>query len=376
MEKIFPVGVPVIGKDFIGREEELKDIERLLKMGQSVILTAPRKYGKTSLLMEILNRLKKEKYLVALVDLFGVLTKKELAEKIVDVVLSNKKIKHGIKILKENLIKAMKIIELKESIQDYDFILRFADNRSDENALLDSALEFPQEFAKKANRHLILAFDEFGDLFKLNGEALLKKMRSMFQLHQDVTYIFSGSQESLMEELFSKKKSAFFRFGRIFHLTELSKQSFKSYILGKFRQQGIKIDSVIVDAILSKTNAHPYYTQLVCQLCYLNVKGEREEILMKDVIHAYQRAIFFEKSYFEELEISLMGNKYQLLLLRQILKDETSAYKISGIDKQYIYKLLISLQKKGIIKRVDKGRYTFIDPLFREYLILREEGKM
>lgn len=376
MKRIFPVGIPVIGKDFVGREEELRDIKRLLEMGQSIILAAPRKYGKTSLVLEILNQLKKEEYFIALVDLFGVLTKRQLAEKITDAVLFNKRIERGIKILKENLIKAMKMVELKESIQDYEFILGFTDDRSDEDMLLDSALDFPQDFARKSKRHLILAFDEFGDLFKLNGEGLIKKMRSKFQLHQDVTYIFSGSQESLMEELFGKKRSAFFRFGRIFHLAELPKETFKPYIMEKFNQEGIKVDNLVADTILSKTNAHPYYTQLVCQLCYLEVKGKRERVCLDNVLSAYRRAILFERSYFEEIEISLMENKWQLLLLRQILKDEGSAYRLPEIDKQYIYKLIVSLQKKGIIRRVDKGRYTFIDPLFREYLKLREEGEI
>jgi hypothetical protein len=78
-EKIFPVGVPVTGKDLIGRDKELEDIKSLLKIGQSVILTAPRKYGKTSLILELLRQLKEEKYYVGLIDLFGIVTKRHLA---------------------------------------------------------------------------------------------------------------------------------------------------------------------------------------------------------------------------------------------------------------------------------------------------------
>ena len=68
-----------------------------------------------------------------------------------------------------------------------------------------------------------------------------------------------------------------------------------------------------------------------------------------------------------------MENKYQILLLKQLLQDKSSAYKLQGIDKQYIYKLLIVLQKKGIIKRTNKGEYAILDPLFQDYLRLRKE---
>ncbi|MCK4231908.1 hypothetical protein KAX21_03065 [candidate division WOR-3 bacterium] len=121
---------------------------------------------------------------------------------------------------------------------------------------------------------------------------------------------------------------------------------------------------------------HPYYTQLVCQICYLTVKGVKAEVSPTDVQESYRKAVLFEKSYFEEMETSLMENKYQLLLLRQLIRDEGSAYRLGGIDKQYIYKLIVGLQRKGIIKRVEKGRYTLVDPLFKEYLQLREEGEI
>ena len=56
------VGKPVIGKDLIGREEEIKLIMQTVLEGQSVVLIAPRRFGKTSLLLEALRRLKNKAY--------------------------------------------------------------------------------------------------------------------------------------------------------------------------------------------------------------------------------------------------------------------------------------------------------------------------
>lgn len=373
MYKIFPVGVPVTGENLIGRKKEIEEIGRSLEIGQSVIITAPRKYGKTSLIFEILNQSKTKGYFTGLVDVFGVLTKREFAERIIDSVLVNKRIRHAIKRVKENIVNAMKSMELKQVVQDFEFILGFSNYQIDEEALLDEALDFPEKFARKYDKRIILAFDEFGDICKLDGEALMKKMRSKFQLHQNVTYIFSGSQETLMKDLFTKRESAFFRFGRVFYLSGLPKADFKSYIIRSFNQEGIKIDESCVDDLLYKTDGHPYYTQLVCQLCYLNVKKGEERVSTREMEEAYKKAILLERPYFEEMEISLMENRYQLLLVRQLLHDERSAYKVKGIDKQYIYKLIIALQKKGVIKRIEKGKYTLTDPLFKSYLDLRNE---
>ena len=51
----FQVGKPVTGKDFIGREEELKLMLQLLSQGQSIMLIDQRRYGKTSLVHEVLR---------------------------------------------------------------------------------------------------------------------------------------------------------------------------------------------------------------------------------------------------------------------------------------------------------------------------------
>ncbi len=50
----FVTGVPITGDEFVGRQREIKEIKYLVTHGQSVILTAPRRYGKTPLILKIL----------------------------------------------------------------------------------------------------------------------------------------------------------------------------------------------------------------------------------------------------------------------------------------------------------------------------------
>jgi hypothetical protein len=153
--------------------------------------------------------------------------------------------------------------------------------------LLKDALDFPQEFAQKYNKHLIFAFDEFGDLKKLNGEALIKQMRAVFQLQNNVTYIFTGSQESLMEQLFANRHHAFFRFGRILHIEELPKLELAQYIITTFKNLGF-----IISHEIANTNARPYYSQLLCQLIYFSLKGDRKVVENKDIEENFLRAIY------------------------------------------------------------------------------------
>jgi hypothetical protein len=66
----------------------------LLKAGQSVVVIAPRKFGKTSLMFEVIRKIKQEKWFTCYVDLFSVPTLLALAERITESVLSNSRQSH------------------------------------------------------------------------------------------------------------------------------------------------------------------------------------------------------------------------------------------------------------------------------------------
>jgi len=78
----FKYGVAVTGKHFTNREEEIKTITLDLISGQNIILYSPRRFGKTSLILEVMARLKKEGCLCVYVDLFPISSKKRFAEKL------------------------------------------------------------------------------------------------------------------------------------------------------------------------------------------------------------------------------------------------------------------------------------------------------
>src|SRR6056297_1064509 len=86
------VGKPVTGRDLIGRDEEITTILHLLKAGQSVVVIAPRRFGKTSLMFEVLRKIKQEKWFTCYVDLFSVPTLLALSERITESVLSNSRL--------------------------------------------------------------------------------------------------------------------------------------------------------------------------------------------------------------------------------------------------------------------------------------------
>jgi len=79
MENPFTYGRIVTGKYFTDRTEELADLKLDMRSGQNVVITSPRRYGKTSLVFQTMEDLTREGVLIAYVDLMLSETKTEFA---------------------------------------------------------------------------------------------------------------------------------------------------------------------------------------------------------------------------------------------------------------------------------------------------------
>lgn len=368
MKKLFVTGTPVVGEQLIGRDEELKAIIHLLQTGQSIILIAPRRFGKTSLILTALARLKNKGHYVADVDLFSIINKRRLAEKITAHTLENKKIfKFGAKI-REGVSGLFKSVELKQVIDDFEFVLKFVEPHTDPDDLLDASLNFPQELAEKDRKDFYFFYDEFGDIARFDGEELLKLMRSKFQRHERVCYLFAGSHESLMKEIFAEKKSAFYKFGRIIYLTEITPEDFTEYISQKFKEENISISPEVIKHLLGKTRCHPYYTQLLCQHIYYMIKGVKSAVDNKDISIGYENALGSERTYLEKMWEEMSAAPAQLTLLMEIAKGFGKLYSLGNENGINVSRSINSLLKKGIIRKIGKNNYVIIDPFFEEYL--------
>lgn len=367
MKRLFLTGVPVTGDDMVDRDKELKELKSLMDMGQSVVIISPRRFGKTSLILESLDRLKK-KFFTVYIDLFRITTKRELAEAIIDGVFSNKKLPNLVKKVRESWLELLKKVEFKVVLEDFEATLKLL-TADREEELLNHALDLPEQFSKKYGKPIIIAFDEFSEVARLDGDQLLRKMRSYFQLHKNAVYIFSGSHESLMNDIFTDKKAAFYKFARILTLDSIDRRAFEEYITSKFKSVGITIPSDSLDFILEKTACHPYYTLKVCQTLYLVNKDDKKVIDLKKTEESFYLSFLSERSYLDEVWAKIKSKKYLADVIRAV-SDEKSPYEaLKGrIDRQYIYNALSTLEDMGLVRKLARGDYRLIDPFLSVYL--------
>lgn len=367
MKNPFIYGEPVSKENFANREKELEELKTEILSGQNVIIYSPRRFGKSSLVYNALLELE-DKVIPIWIDCYGVLTKKELAEKIASQVLQHWKTKNMFESIKKIFKSVTPKINLGEKIE-VEFSI------GEEERAFEEALKLPQRLAEHSKKTVAVVFDEFQEIAEL-GEHVLKKMRSEFQWHRDVTYIFIGSKRSMMEKIFRSAQSPFYNFGKHMIIKKIPKEKFKAFISKKFESTGVKITPELIEEILDLTGCHPYYTQKFChELWYVGkLKGE---LTLEDVKETFERMIIESEASYIEIWDSLPISQKKVLLA--IAKGEKDIYSANFLVKyefktasqvQYSIK---ALREKELIHRVN-GIYEVSDPFLTHWLLWRFGG--
>src|SRR6266581_1526569 len=85
----FPLGGPVPSGDLVGREGYIRRATTRLADGNHILIAGPRRIGKTSVMLEMLRRLRRKGLHTAYVDCMGATDVRGLGERLADAVLEN-----------------------------------------------------------------------------------------------------------------------------------------------------------------------------------------------------------------------------------------------------------------------------------------------
>jgi len=369
--KMFPIGGPVSEQDIVDREEFILSLKTRLADGQSIVLAGPRRIGKTSLAHEILRRMKKEGFYTASVDFFRLSDKLEFATALINACLENRTgVRRTLEALKDRARVVVGTARLAVKVEDLELNIGFSHGEPDENTILNRALELPETLAERDDRPMVVLFDEFQDAAHVAGEDIYKKMRSYFQHHKRVSYLFLGSKEGMMKTLFGNRREAFYRFAVILPIPPIPEDAWADYIARKFAEQNIEADNETVREIIRKTGGHPQNTMLVCsEIYYALLETEKSYITPGIMRTGFDRALLRLSQVYDETLDELGKRPY----VRQVLKRIATGNKVytQKANPNEIKRAVDYLIDKGVIEKCGRGSYSFVEPLFREY-VLRE----
>ncbi|MEZ5070822.1 MAG: ATP-binding protein [Bacteroidales bacterium] len=359
-------GKPVTGKAFVGRKAELALLENYLELGQSVAIIAPRRFGKTSLVLEALRQTKDKKTYTAYIDIFANPTLEQLATSITREVLRNHSLHRNFQAARKNIRALFQQVELKAVLEDFQFILGFADPQRDPWELVSDSIDFVDAFAAKHSKKIMCAYDEFGDVQKFGAKhELVKLFRSKIQQHENSTYLFSGSYESVMNEMFVNSKAPFHRLTRILQLGYMEETDFMDYLRMQFMEMKIPNAESMPKTVMDITRGHPYYGQLALQqVMVMNALGEKTPG-RKELI---RRLLFVEQGYLTKVWEEISGNREFVHTLMALAEHPDHLYSRLRKKNINVARAVKQLEGKGILLKSPLAGLVIADPLFQEWI--------
>ncbi len=261
---------------FCNREEETKIITSNIKGGRSTILTAQRRIGKTSLIQHVIAKLPKSTSGIYL-DILPTENMLHFLNELASAVLRNVSEKRGLGAKIWDFIKSLRpsvSFDMLTGSPQVSFTIRDQEVNSQAEAIF--------EFLEKQAGRFVIAIDEFQQILKYPEKNTDAWLRSVIQKLKNVVFIFSGSQQHLMDELFTIPSRPFYNSAGMLKVNKIEHKKYAAFIKKKFAGANMAVNDQVIDRLLEWTDGHTYYVQLLCSRIFLTGADEITEAVWKD----------------------------------------------------------------------------------------------
>ncbi len=343
---------------FTNREIELQQIKSLLLSQNHLILISPRRYGKTSLMLKVVKTLDR---LYIFLDLQLITDVGDFAAQLLKRIYRIYPFERLKQLLKNfHIVPTLNINPMNNEV-DISF-------RPVESALpiIEDVFNLIEKLGSN-NKRPIIILDEFQDINRIERE-LDRKLRAIIQHHKNINYVFMGSMESMMHDIFEKKKSPFYHFGQLLTLKKIPYNDFYNYLFKGFAGRCTH-EEIISKEILKLTNSHPYYTQQLAFTIWENYDdGFTPE---EKICNAINSLIQIHDIDYERLwQIQNQTDKKVLIALSRheeniLTENFNRKYGITATST--VFSSLKRLMKQGYVIK-SNSNYELDDPFFAEWI--------
>lgn len=351
---------------------------------QWLALVGPRKVGKTSLLLEAARRAP-QALSVAVVDVFeraplDLDIFRLFTARCLDALLAEE-IGRSLSRCLHAPAEFRALLHEAPSLRALDADLRTElDRLVDEEATGDAVrrwLQLPEDLCAVLDRKLVMAIDEVQELLNLKRHfEPFGLIRSVWQRHQHVGYVISGSAQSVLRDLVTSRHSPFFQHFHLFELGPFARADAVALLVEASPKER-RISARLAERVVDIVGGHPFYLQMVGE-ALVSEQPPYDEDTLKPVI----QGLLFSRTgrlslYFHGEYARLVGQAATLAATLQVIAEQ-GPVRLSDVARaigasaastaRYIERLSDALQ------RDNDGLYRVSDALFGTWIRWRAPG--
>ncbi len=365
--RTFPTGGIVPTEDLVGREPALRELyERVYVQRNSVVLSAVRQTGKTSVVHELLRRIRKEGGRGLYIDCLRATDVDDFITLAASATYDQAAGSKGAFAQLADLVRDLPRPMLFQT--DTDLAVTFHSAReTPQRQRLERALALADKLGAEKDRRVVVVYDEFPALRKLSSK-LVDQVRSVLQeANSHASYVFMGSETGMLEELFKSRRRAPFRLGTTIGLPLPTTGEWVTYIEKRFRQLGRPLAVGEAARLVAFTGGHPRNLMETCQHL-LTLRKLRDRSEPGDVDLAMEQTFEGLRLHFEDLWNGLDEPKGTRSVATRIATTQRVYGRDTGFDARQVKRALDKLGQDGLIRKVGRGSYEFTDALFARFV--------
>ena len=319
---------------FCDREKETEKMMTSLHNERNITLVAPRRMGKTGLIHHVFQQLEKQYDDVKCfyLDIFAT----------------------------KNLEQMVQLMASK--IATFSLDLKPNEGRE--------SLKRIFEYMKQSGKRCYVAIDEFQQIMNYPEDGVEALIRSYIQFLPNVYFVFSGSQQHMMEEMFLSANRPFFQSSLVMSLPCIAESRYLSFANRLLSSQKREVDVDTFTYIYSQADSVTWYVQAILHGIY----EHRDEHINKDLVDEVIQELIEEQAMAYQNYCAWLTENQQLLLLA-IAKEQIVS---SPLSQQFIIThhlpatssvktALKALVDKQLISKTPKG-YFVSDRFFAKWL--------
>ena len=351
---------------FCDRKAETRELITQLTNGNHAALISPRRMGKTGLIHHCFaQREIQEHYYTFLIDIYATKNLQDMVYRMGQSIVNRLKTRGQSAI--DGFLRFVTSLRTGISFDgqgNASWNIGLGDIKSP-----DFTLEEIFNYLKAADKRCIVAIDEFQAITDYPEQNIEELMRTYVQDCRNAVFVFSGSQKSMMSEMFSSPARPFYQSVSLMFLKPVALSEYEIFAREHFEKAGKQIADNVVRTIYERFDGTTWYLQKVFNQLF----ATKDSVIVSDVDKAVEQIISQNEEAYKDLLFQLTARQRDLLVA---VSRENKAKQITGMTfvKRYhlssassVQKSAQSLMEKQLLTQ-QQGVYEVYDKFLSEWL--------
>ena len=292
---------------FCDRETETATILDALKNGRNITLIAPRRMGKTGLICNAFHHLKEQKsdIVTLYMDIYSTQSIGDFVRLFANTVLG-----------KLDAAPQKALNRISQFIHSCRPVFTFDELTGVPKVTIDVAPQDEKRTLKEifdylasSQRHCCIAIDEFQQIAEYPEKGIEALLRSYIQFLPNVNFIFAGSKQHLMQEMFTSSKRPFYQSTQLINIGSIDRETYADFAIGLFAQCSKILPRDVFYAIYEMYDGHTWYIQYLLNRLY----GYNQDVDMVMVSDAMEQIVSEQSYSYQTLLKSYSAGQVRLL---------------------------------------------------------------